>query len=207
MHIGKTTFFVANQANLDDMPAEKLASLESEYKTIEEANKALLADVKAVTAGGYMRPAKQSRPQHQTFFRFYSCAEYFYFLFFTSPAHVLTLVLQFMPRHVTSPRARESEKHTYGLRTGNPTRGHCQSRTYLNSYAHLVTPFQFPSFSKPCDFVTLIPLVLPTTSRTSFVLMSGGVDLFIGGESHCTPRTTTLGNPTCHSRRPRRFGW
>ena len=56
----KTTFFVANQANLEDMPAEKLASLDSEHKVIEETNKALLADVKSVTAGGCMRPAKQS---------------------------------------------------------------------------------------------------------------------------------------------------
>ncbi|KAK7682597.1 hypothetical protein QCA50_014397 [Cerrena zonata] len=46
---GKTTFFVANQANMEDMPTEKLASLESEHKSIEESNKALLADVKAVT--------------------------------------------------------------------------------------------------------------------------------------------------------------
>ena len=61
--LGKTTFFVANQANLEDMPAEKLAFLESEHKVIEETNKALLADVKSVTAGGYMRPAKQSHLQ------------------------------------------------------------------------------------------------------------------------------------------------
>ena len=61
--IGKTTFFVANQANLEDMPAEKLTSLESEHKVIEETNKALLADVKSVTAGGYMHPAKQSHLQ------------------------------------------------------------------------------------------------------------------------------------------------
>ena len=45
------------------MPAEKLASLESEHKVIEETNKALLADVKSVTAGGYMHPAKQSHLQ------------------------------------------------------------------------------------------------------------------------------------------------
>ncbi|OSX57542.1 hypothetical protein POSPLADRAFT_1156305 [Postia placenta MAD-698-R-SB12] len=44
---GKTTFFVANQANLEDMPAEKLAALETEYKTIEEDNKALAGDVRA----------------------------------------------------------------------------------------------------------------------------------------------------------------
>ncbi|PSR73724.1 hypothetical protein PHLCEN_2v10443 [Hermanssonia centrifuga] len=48
---GKTTFFVANQANLEDMPAEKLKTLEIEYKAVEETNKALLADVKAASAG------------------------------------------------------------------------------------------------------------------------------------------------------------
>ncbi|THG96610.1 hypothetical protein EW026_g5251 [Hermanssonia centrifuga] len=47
---GKTTFFVANQANLEDMPAEKLKTLEIEYKAVEETNKALLADVKAASA-------------------------------------------------------------------------------------------------------------------------------------------------------------
>ncbi|OBZ66243.1 hypothetical protein A0H81_13913 [Grifola frondosa] len=43
---GKTTFFVANQAILEDMPAEKLASLESQYKTIDEENKVLGVDMK-----------------------------------------------------------------------------------------------------------------------------------------------------------------
>ncbi|KAI0073158.1 TBPIP-domain-containing protein [Panus rudis PR-1116 ss-1] len=47
---GKTTFFVANQANLEDMPSEKLAALESEHKAIEEENKTLLAEVKAASA-------------------------------------------------------------------------------------------------------------------------------------------------------------
>ncbi|KAI0790056.1 TBPIP-domain-containing protein [Abortiporus biennis] len=46
---GKTTFFVANQANLEDMPAEKLATLEAEQKAIDEENKVLIADVKAAT--------------------------------------------------------------------------------------------------------------------------------------------------------------
>lgn len=49
--LGKTTFFVANQANLDAMPAEKLKALEDEHKAIEEANKALAAEVKAANAG------------------------------------------------------------------------------------------------------------------------------------------------------------
>ncbi|KAI0755952.1 TBPIP-domain-containing protein [Irpex lacteus] len=44
---GKTTFFVANQANLEDMPVEKLKALEDEYKVIEESNKLLVAEVKA----------------------------------------------------------------------------------------------------------------------------------------------------------------
>ncbi|EMD31525.1 hypothetical protein CERSUDRAFT_162955 [Gelatoporia subvermispora B] len=47
---GKTTFFVANQANLEDMPAEKLATLEAEHKTIEEENKTLAAEVRTATA-------------------------------------------------------------------------------------------------------------------------------------------------------------
>lgn len=44
-------FFVANQANLEDMPAEKLKQLEEEHKTVEEANKVLAADLKAANAG------------------------------------------------------------------------------------------------------------------------------------------------------------
>ncbi|KAI0955560.1 hypothetical protein AcV7_006191 [Taiwanofungus camphoratus] len=47
---GKTTFFVANQANLEDMPAEKLAALEAQYKTMEEENKVLMTEVKAASA-------------------------------------------------------------------------------------------------------------------------------------------------------------
>lgn len=51
---GKTTFFVANQANLEDMPAEKLAGMEAEYKEVDEANKALQAEVRSATAGDCM---------------------------------------------------------------------------------------------------------------------------------------------------------
>ncbi|KZT30025.1 TBPIP-domain-containing protein [Neolentinus lepideus HHB14362 ss-1] len=47
---GKTAFFVANQANLDELPAEKLATMEAEVKTIDEENTALLAEVKAASA-------------------------------------------------------------------------------------------------------------------------------------------------------------
>lgn len=45
--IGKTTFFVVNQANLEDMPSEKLAALEAEVKRIDEENKSLGAEVKS----------------------------------------------------------------------------------------------------------------------------------------------------------------
>ncbi|KAH6914243.1 Tat binding protein 1-interacting protein-domain-containing protein [Coprinopsis sp. MPI-PUGE-AT-0042] len=47
---GKSTFFVANQANLEVVPAEKLAALESQTKVIVEGNKQLTMDVKALTA-------------------------------------------------------------------------------------------------------------------------------------------------------------
>ncbi|EPQ52957.1 TBPIP-domain-containing protein [Gloeophyllum trabeum ATCC 11539] len=47
---GKTTFFVANQANLGELPAEKLSALETEYKAIEEENTALAAEVKVASA-------------------------------------------------------------------------------------------------------------------------------------------------------------
>lgn len=49
--IGKTTFFVANQASLEDMPSEKLASLEAEVKRIDEENKSLGAEVKSIGVG------------------------------------------------------------------------------------------------------------------------------------------------------------
>ncbi|KAH9830371.1 TBPIP-domain-containing protein [Rhodofomes roseus] len=46
---GKTTFFVANQDKLGDVSSEKLADQEKEYKSIEEENKALAADVRALS--------------------------------------------------------------------------------------------------------------------------------------------------------------
>ncbi|TFY59314.1 hypothetical protein EVJ58_g5859 [Rhodofomes roseus] len=48
---GKTTFFVANQDKLGDVSSEKLADQEKEYKSIEEENKALAADVRALSTG------------------------------------------------------------------------------------------------------------------------------------------------------------
>ncbi len=49
--IGKTTFFVANQAKLDTVPAEKLAVLEEEQKQIDEENKVLVAELKSANSG------------------------------------------------------------------------------------------------------------------------------------------------------------
>ncbi|EPT01916.1 hypothetical protein FOMPIDRAFT_1144534 [Fomitopsis schrenkii] len=46
---GKTTFFVANQDRLEDVSAERLADLENEHKSIEEENKTLAADVRALS--------------------------------------------------------------------------------------------------------------------------------------------------------------
>ena len=72
---GKTTFFVANQANLEDMPAEKLKALEAEHKSLEESNKTLAAQLKAASAGTFLRvpihaysqlsPAQSSRSSRQ----------------------------------------------------------------------------------------------------------------------------------------------
>ncbi|KAK0504648.1 TBPIP-domain-containing protein [Armillaria luteobubalina] len=44
---GKTTFFVANQAKRDTVPAEKIASFEEEYKRADDENKLLLSDIKS----------------------------------------------------------------------------------------------------------------------------------------------------------------
>jgi hypothetical protein len=49
--LGKTTFFVANQANMETVSPEKLASLEAEYKTIDEANKLRANEIRVASAG------------------------------------------------------------------------------------------------------------------------------------------------------------
>jgi hypothetical protein len=51
LDIGKSTFFVANQANLEVVPAETLAALESQTRATMEDNKQLSMDVKSLTAG------------------------------------------------------------------------------------------------------------------------------------------------------------
>ncbi|KAF8638065.1 hypothetical protein AX16_010697 [Volvariella volvacea WC 439] len=47
---GKTTFFVANQANIPSIPAEEIATLKTELQEVEDGNKALANDVKNATA-------------------------------------------------------------------------------------------------------------------------------------------------------------
>ncbi|KAJ7287338.1 TBPIP-domain-containing protein [Mycena rebaudengoi] len=47
---GKTSFFVANQANIESIPADRFALLDEEYKAIDEENKLLGADVKALNS-------------------------------------------------------------------------------------------------------------------------------------------------------------
>ncbi|KAK2467864.1 hypothetical protein APHAL10511_000159 [Amanita phalloides] len=46
---GKMTFFVANQAKIESIPADKVASLEAEVKATGEGNATLAAEVKAKT--------------------------------------------------------------------------------------------------------------------------------------------------------------
>jgi 26S proteasome regulatory subunit, ATPase 3, interacting protein len=48
---GKTTFFVANQANIESISPDELGALETEFKSIDEENKLLAADVKALSNG------------------------------------------------------------------------------------------------------------------------------------------------------------
>ncbi|KAF8236066.1 TBPIP-domain-containing protein [Tricholoma matsutake] len=47
---GKTTFFVANQANIDSMLPDKVAELEAEYKSIEDENKMLAAELRSYSS-------------------------------------------------------------------------------------------------------------------------------------------------------------
>jgi len=48
--LGKTTFFVINQSNIESVPTEGLAALEAEWRTIEEQNKILAADLRDLNA-------------------------------------------------------------------------------------------------------------------------------------------------------------
>jgi hypothetical protein len=48
---GKTTFFVANQDNIDALPDHKVKALAEDTEALVERNKALTAEVKAASAG------------------------------------------------------------------------------------------------------------------------------------------------------------
>jgi hypothetical protein len=48
---GKTTFFVANQAHIGEIPSEEQVALEEEHKLLEEENKLRVAQVKALSSG------------------------------------------------------------------------------------------------------------------------------------------------------------
>jgi 26S proteasome regulatory subunit (ATPase 3-interacting protein) len=48
---GKTTFFVANQTKIESMPPEKVATLEAEYKSIDDENKIATAELRTLNAG------------------------------------------------------------------------------------------------------------------------------------------------------------
>ena len=51
LFLGKSTFFVYNQSKIDNLPAEKLVTLEAQLKEAEEENKLLTAEVKSLSAG------------------------------------------------------------------------------------------------------------------------------------------------------------
>ena len=51
---------MANQANLENVPSQKLVELEAEFKKIDDGNKVLAGEVKSLGAGAYTR-------SHQTF--------------------------------------------------------------------------------------------------------------------------------------------
>ncbi|KAF8348192.1 hypothetical protein F5887DRAFT_952569 [Amanita rubescens] len=53
---GKMTFFVANQAKIESLPAEMIASLEAEIKTVKEENASLALEAKAKTAVNLIAP-------------------------------------------------------------------------------------------------------------------------------------------------------
>ena len=51
LSLGKSTFFVYNQSKIEELPAEKLATLEAQLKDVEEENKLLTVEVKSLSAG------------------------------------------------------------------------------------------------------------------------------------------------------------
>ena len=51
MFIGKISFYVADQTNIDTLSADELTALETECKAVEEANNAVSAEVKNLQSG------------------------------------------------------------------------------------------------------------------------------------------------------------
>lgn len=51
MILGKTTFFVYNQAKIDCLPQEKITALNTELSQLEDENKELATQVRTLSAG------------------------------------------------------------------------------------------------------------------------------------------------------------
>jgi len=49
--LGKSTFFVYNQSKIENLPAERLVTLDEQLKDVEEENKLLTAEAKSLSAG------------------------------------------------------------------------------------------------------------------------------------------------------------
>lgn len=54
-------FFVVNQANMESMPPAQIAVLEAELNSTNDEIKALAAEVKAATAGEYLRSYESAK--------------------------------------------------------------------------------------------------------------------------------------------------
>lgn len=52
--VGKTTFFVFNQSNIDTVPASEVTAIEAEQKTIDEENQAIASEIKTAQSGIYL---------------------------------------------------------------------------------------------------------------------------------------------------------
>jgi 26S proteasome regulatory subunit (ATPase 3-interacting protein) len=50
-YLGKINLYVANQNDIDTLGADELAALETECKTVEEANNTVAAQVKSLQSG------------------------------------------------------------------------------------------------------------------------------------------------------------
>jgi 26S proteasome regulatory subunit (ATPase 3-interacting protein) len=51
MILGKTTFFVYNQAKIDCLPQEKITALNTELAQVEDENKELATQVRTLSTG------------------------------------------------------------------------------------------------------------------------------------------------------------